>query len=384
MRRKQFFLLFIALVLALCFICGALAASEIAPKAGPNTPETAIPIAFDKTIKATLTGEGGTVCYSFKLTKSKAVQITLTSYVEDLYFMIVRFNNSYSCPREEQVLCAEVEQTKQGTSKKPVLLTFKNELPAGLYTIEVCSWTSGRYDLSLKEWKRPALKKIALPKTMKLAPGFSKKLSVTIVPSDAARPSLAYSSKTASIASVDSGGIVTAKKKGKTVVTAKVAGTNKSAKCTVQVVDNKFGRSKPLKGSKKGIYVSTKSMFYSGNKLVAEIFVYNKTGKTIKKIENTCYFILGELYINKDGELDYRELDYYECEDWLPKKTFKNNTYQVIRAEFPKAKNPNLYLPEENYVAIFDFEPLFVSYKAVNDMRIIPVAGENRELILKR
>lgn len=89
------------------------------------------------------------------------------------------------------------------------------------------------------------------------------------------------SSNSKKVASISADGILTAKKPGTATITVRDTAGAK-LKCKVTVGGNSFSRGKPLKRDAKGLYTSTKKLYYQKGALVAEVFVYNRTGATIQ------------------------------------------------------------------------------------------------------
>jgi len=215
----------------------------------------------------------------------------------------------------------------------------------------------------------PAVASITLPKTATLTKDYLYYLNLAVKP-DGAQPSLTWKSSAPGVASVDKTGLITAIKAGKATITAATADGKRTTACTVTVVVNEYKQSKPLVGGSAGIYTSTKRLYYKGGVLNAEVYVYNKTGRTISKIDN-LYFLL----------YDLRTSDYPVYEAFIGRwsKAIPYKGYGVFTAKLPKLSafsRLDLGSGATQATIEADFYLRSASGAAPQKMRVIPMLAE--------
>ncbi len=120
-----------------------------------------------------------------------------------------------------------------------------------------------------------------MPKTFRATKGGTYQL-VEVRPDDRSLPTIYAQSSKPDVVSVTDQGEISAKEIGQAVITIKKH-NGKLAKCTVEVVRTTISRKKPAKGSPGEVVTSTKSMAYDDGKLKIEIYMFNRSGSTIKK-----------------------------------------------------------------------------------------------------
>jgi hypothetical protein len=156
----------------------------------------------------------------------------------------------------------------------------------------------------------------------------TKKPMVSINPSYFDLPSLTWASDHSEIAAVDSTtGIIIPVAPGSAKIT--VSGGGMSAAIAVKVVANEFYQSKPTTGKRKKLYVSTRKLYYSGNDLMAEIYVLNRTGKTLCcTMEDELNVALMDYSTSQSGQLLYL----FSFGGWVPAGgALKKRSLCVIR-----------------------------------------------------
>ncbi len=123
--------------------------------------------------------------------------------------------------------------------------------------------------------KHPAM---FLPKAVKLTVGMSYDLLRAAELGEDVPVLKAVKSSNTKVAQVSLDGIVSVKKAG--VVTISITDQcGHVAKCKVNAVSNAWGRSKPLYVmGEKGLFSSTKRLYYRDGELKVEVFLYNRTG----------------------------------------------------------------------------------------------------------
>lgn len=105
---------------------------------------------------------------------------------------------------------------------------------------------------------------------------------------------------------------------------------------------NEFNRKKPVTGSKKRVYVSAKRIWYEGDCLMTELFIYNKTGKSV--LGNASMTVEVK---NKQGDA----LATYMFGAWLPAKgKLKNGKTAILKLALPLVEAVSaLDLASKNY-----------------------------------
>ena len=180
-------------------------------------------------------------------------------------------------------------------------------------------------------------------KQVTITKGFTYKLKVT-----GTRKKITWNSKNKAIATVSKTGLVKAKKKGNTVITAKISG-EKTLKCTVKVVNNVF-KGTPTPGTVspdgKNITLYVKQLQYVGNKLKVTGFFTNGTGHDVHRLKDYRIQIIGETAKGKvklaDGmfnmavDISYTgyqntNLIFNETEVMLPKKDLCSLESCIVR-----------------------------------------------------
>lgn len=219
-------------------------------------------------------------------------------------------------------------------------------LPAGTYYLALEQrYAGGMYRVKYSTRTPPVPTKIKLPKSVKLTKGFAYTLSPTFTPGSAYSSDITWSSSKNSVATVEKNtGVIMPKNIGKTTLTVKTG--KLSAKTTVTVVDNVFNRKNPLKQKYKGIYVSTKKMYYKGDSLYLEVFVFNKTGRKVAEVDD-LYLAFYDL-----SQSDERPVYKKYIGSWNPGKNFKNNSYKVFKTKLSKSQFKNLDLASGQYQAL--------------------------------
>lgn len=350
----------LVVLLTLMFTFGSLCEMALAKATYPtvsdvefnNTDDIAMKLPFKTYMDGTLSKYDTDDCFVFTLSQAQGVKITFKSYMKALKLTLVGYKGAIDaqCAYDQQYFSAN--QSRTATAANPLTKAYTQYLPAGTYVIRVNDTTaaqSGKYQLLLEAWNPPAVKSLKVTKSLKIVAGFSKKLTVSYSPSAALQPTYAFTSAKKSIAKVDADGVVTGVKKGKTTVTVK-AGKAK-AKATIQVVANEFNRSKPLKGTRRGIVSSTKRLYFSGANLVAEVFLYNQTGGKVSQVED-IYVDLYDLAYSDEEPIKSVKFGTH-------KSSFKNKTYKTIRCVFPAEDLVGVNLNSGRYQAIADADSIY-------------------------
>ncbi len=221
---------------------------------------------------------------------------------------------------------------KRNTAKQYATFAFSARLmyrlEPGYYQFEVYSAKSGKY----AGFAHTTLATIhviegqgetadwTMPTSLRASLGQQYQLIVPTV-SGAVLPVLSVSSSNKKIATIDSAGILTAKRSGKATIKVLTA-SGSVLKCAVTVASNSFGRTRPLMvKSQAGLYASTRRLYYKSGALNTEVFLYNRTGAAIKGLENVTF----ELY---DGQTLIHSK---AMQPVLFKTVLKNKGYKVLK-----------------------------------------------------
>jgi hypothetical protein len=136
-----------------------------------------------------------------------------------------------------------------------------------------------------------------------------------------------WTSDKTSVATVDNG-VVTGVSPGTANITATSADGRYILQCKATVKDNVFTRSKPYVGKQKGLYSSAKKMYYQGDTLYVEIYVYNKLGSTTPKL----YDWVGLVVYLKDWD-DDEDAPIWGCAayEFFDVPSIRKNSYIVLK-----------------------------------------------------
>ncbi len=197
----------------------------------------------------------------------------------------------------KQVLVADGTLSK---AKKLATFSFTDQemarLDPGLYRFSIESQSTGKLNLATVQVVAAEKEPVGwtIPQTLRVSVGQQYQLVKPLADGNVL-PELTVKSGNKKIATIDTSGVLTAKRSGTATISIKDQDGG-TLKCKLTVVSNSFSRSRPLhlKGV-PGLYTSTKRLSYEKGVLKAEVFVANTTGQTIN---NSAGFIL-ELY---DGE----------------------------------------------------------------------------------
>lgn len=171
--------------------------------------------------------------------------------------------------------------------------------------------------------------------------------------------------------------LVVGEKAGTTTVTFsnKELGPKGNVKCKITVKANTYTRKKPSVGKKKGLYGSPKKMYFDDDELVIDMFLYNKTGKTITGIQGLCIALVSDSDL-MDLYDPFVQGSVYQFGDWVPTGgELRNNKYAVVEFRFPyqnncldlRSKVPEVY-PFAGYGALLSKGVVEKSAKGITAM----------------
>lgn len=193
-------------------------------------------------------------------------------------------------------------------------------LSAGTYSLDLTFPETSEYLIQIDQ---DAVVPTLSNSCITLTAGFTKKLTV----SNAGKNKITWASTNKKVATVNSKGVVTAKKKGSCKITAKVNG--KTLKCTVKVYNNVYSQKK-----------ATNSDFYSGctpfvyqasfdskGNLKMKVRVINNSGHTVTKLSSIKFYVKAA---NKATVATYNL--------GTKKMTIYNGSYKDFAVTIPKSK----------------------------------------------
>lgn len=171
---------------------------------------------------------------------------------------------------------------------------------------------------ALAEASKAKLTIWSIPKSASVVNGFSKNL-VTLPAKGDLPQDVTFKSSNLKVATVNSVGTITGNSPGTAIITAK-ASSGKGSSCKVTVVKNTFNRTYPLtQTGTKGIFSSTKRLYYSGGALKVEMFIHNCCSSAVTGVSSLTFKLLQSgtvLYSEEIHKLKFTTL-------------WKYNTYKV-------------------------------------------------------
>lgn len=277
--------------------------------------------------------------YKLTLAKPEKVTVTFTSRDSDVNLRLFRKGNaaSFFSLLENYYGGAHDGIFVQIMYDEPVTRKLTFTLPADEICIAVGeSRYGGRYDLSLK-YAGSGAGAFKMPAKKIVTAGFTDSVLAQIEPSYFDQPGdVVYSirEQDAKYATIDpSTGQIRGLSPGKATLYARSEKLNKTIKCALTVAKNEYTRSKPWYRSARGVYVSIKRLAYSGNNVIADIYIYNRTGRRIRAI----YYLGLDLWeSDENGEpTGMSELGTDEYDVWRPKGgSLSSGRYAVVRFVF--------------------------------------------------
>lgn len=359
-----------------------------------NSPLEAMPVAPGQA-QAGLIAIGDEDHYKLVLDQDVKLRLTLKQYRAQMALEMVRLKDGMTDADIRQYLnleggyaddpsltplddLARLKGSKN--AKAPSAKSLNISLSKGTYYLRV-SVSYGKtindgysfYDLTLQAAGEPVINLI-MPKSYKLPLGMSTTIKAGIKPTYFDVVPVAYASSVPEVAGVDSvTGMVTPVKAGKTTITATTLDGKKRASTTLSVLGadaNRFGRAKPLSGKSRGVWTSTKALYYEGETLIADVFVYNRAGRNINL--NYLYGVEGALVelVDMDADNDnardpvdaseYAVLKTQPLPSGIPSQLVKPGKYAVIKAQI--AGVPGLVLVNGRYNVVVSDD----AYEKVN------------------
>lgn len=284
--------------------------------------------------------------YKLTLSKPTKISLTFTSRDSDINLKLYRQGNTSSFFSFLENWYEDVPNgiyLNQSVLSKPETYKYSFTLPAGEIYFAICeSKYGGRYDLKLKNLGSSA-GVFKMPSTKTVTAGFSSTILAEIKPSYFDQPGdvvYTISAKSTKYATLDPNtGLIRALSPGKVTVKARSDKLNKTLKCTLTVAKNEYKRSKPWYKKGRKVFLSVKRIAYSGNNVIVDVYVYNRTGRTLRSL----YGLGVELYSSdadgvQTGDEEWTE----EIDVWKPKGgSLRSGRYAVVRFRFeemPKDK----------------------------------------------
>ncbi|MCH5268474.1 MAG: hypothetical protein J1E62_09035 [Lachnospiraceae bacterium] len=287
---------------------------------------------------------GNFLMRTFKVPSAGRVQFYLYAN-EPIAFDFAITTGSYNSSTETTKVTADSSYWEKSTTAGKVKIPFYADFDQGSYAFVLIprqniEWAKveGYYvdpasqtpDDTNTSSKAPSL----ASKSITLTKGFKGKISVK----NAGSAKLSYSSDNKKVVTVNSAGTLTAKKKGKAVITVKTS-TNITLKCNVTVKDNVYSNKKQTtfdKFSKAyGGEVSKVSYDTKGN-MVIKVRLFNKSKKKVSSIKNLKITVK-----NKSG----KKIGVYSAKEQsvsIPKGKVKTYTFKIKKSKLKIKSKQNL------------------------------------------
>ncbi len=281
--------------------------------------------------------------FELTATSARTIEVTLKQWGFRTSVKVLRNDKDSVC--SNRVLFG-----KLGTRAES--LKFKVRVNPGKYYIVLSSKREtqrGRYELSIRDVgsAKPGVK---LPASMRMTKGYEYEMEVSAVPSYFLPPTVTYKSSNRRVAVVEAeSGFVRALRNGVTTITATTTDGRKTS-CRVTVGGNGFKRAEPLFGTEKKLYASTKAMYYTSGKLIVDVFILNKTGKSYA---GKAAGLSMSIFDKKSGMKIYT----HDCGTWKPDGgTLRNGRAQVVHIEVPESKLPVLDVGSKRHYVVLTLQ----------------------------
>ena len=324
-----------------------------------NTADSAAAIAFPGSADGVVNSGGDVDCYKFTLAQAGPVELNVRNkFGENTMRMKVLSGGTtvYSAEMASAPNQLHVRRLYLDAGSHVVSLDGQYKYPGFAYNLSVRSG-----DPIESAW---------MPTSATLSEGVPNRLYIAMSDTYLNCAQFVWTSDKPSVATVDNSGVVTGVSLGTATITAASADGRYTFQCRVTIKDNVFTRSKPYVGKQKGLYSSAKKMYYKGNTLYVEVYVYNKMGRTTPKLYGLIalvYYFKGYAYGNVNmpiwGCAAYEEVD-------VP--SMRRNSYKVIkfsrnmagktRMDLRSKQFDALVCDDETFYEVFDNE---VSWKGL-------------------
>ena len=345
--------------------CILTAATTLLPSddVGENdTADSAAAIAFPGSADGVVNSGGDVDCYKFTLAQAGPVELNVRNkFGENTMRMNVLSGGT-------TVYSAEMASTPNQLHIRRLYLD------AGTYVISLdghYKYPGFAYTLSMRLGV-PA-ESAWMPSSGTFIKGIPAQLFISMSDTYLNCAQFVWTSDKPSVATVDNG-VVTGVSPGSCTIRASSPDGRYTLQCKATVKDNVFTRSKPYIGKKKGLYSSAKKIYYQGDTLYVDVYVYNKLGFNTPPLYNWVALV----YYLKGWD-DYEDEPIFGCASYryLDIPSIRKNSYKVVKFSRDKTGQTKMNLTRGQFDAIVCDEVTFknefggyVSWKGLSPNRI--------------
>lgn len=330
-----------------------------------DAPENASAINFPGGADGIIASGGDVDCYKFTLAKAGPVELNVRNKLGENTMRMKVLSG------ETTVYSAAMNATVLNQ-----LHTRRLYLDAGTYVVSLqLDGTNTYRGFAYNLYARPGdpVESVWMPTSGTFSKGIPTPLFIAMSDTYLNCAQFTWTSDKISVATVDNSGVVTGVSLGTATITATSPDGRYTLKCKATVKDNVFTRSKPYVGKKKGLYSSAKKMYYQGDTLFVEVFVYNKLGFTTPKLYDWVALVY---YL--EGWDDDEDLPILGCAayEYVDVPSIRKNSYKVIKFSQDMTGKTRIDLRSQQFDALVCDEDTFdydfggdVSWKGLGSKR---------------
>ncbi len=282
-----------------------------------DTAASAASIAFPGSAEGIVNSGGDVDCYKFTLSQAGPVELNVRNKFGENDMKMKVLTGSVT-----------VYSTEMKATAVNQLSTRRLYLDAGTYVVSLdgqYKYPGFAYNLSV----RPGVpaESAWMPSSGTFIKGIPKQMFIFMSDTCLNCAQFVWTSDKTSVATVDNG-VVTGVSPGSCTIRATSPDGRYTLQCKATVKDNVFTRSKPYVGKQKGLYSSAKKIYYQGDMLYVEVYVYNKMGFTTPPLYNWVALV----YYLKGWD-DYDDEPVFGCASYryLHIPSIRKNSYTVVK-----------------------------------------------------
>jgi hypothetical protein len=287
-----------------------------------DTADSATAIAFPGGADGIVESSGDVDCYKFTLAQAGPVELSVRNKLAENTMRLDVLSGGTT-----------VYSTAMKASASSQLYVRRLYLDAGSYVVSLQldgdnKYRGFAYNLSVR--RGDPIENLWMPASGTFTVGVPTQLYIDMSDAYLNCGQFKWVSSNSSVATVDDG-VVTGVAPGSCTISATSADGNYSLQCKATVKDNVFTRNKPYVGKAKGLYSSAKKMYYQGDRLYVEVFVYNKLGGTTPKLYEwaaLAYYLKGW-----DEDEDGNAIPILGCAayEFVDVPSIRKNSYTVVK-----------------------------------------------------